>query len=312
MSVHYTPENTFIFSFVRMNPPTPGHMYLIETMLNKAIELGTNNIYVITSSSLDGKNPLPCSDVAIPKPKNKADAAIMKEMQNNVVYKSSILVKMINAYKQQLVNRETDANKKQKIENINVNVICSVGIPFNFLYSVINRDFIEKNVPKVNMFFVVGRDRANFLDNVVDTFKEKNYINSVSGLVLPREGMESLKASGLGKRSIADISQSEYSASFVRNLVKNNQKEDFYHIYEHYLDPKDIDILYETIKQGMRMKLPPSRDEDENPQSKYFDSGLLPVMGPSNGGKKRSKKTKIHRKTKRRMTRRHARRYKKN
>lgn len=28
MSVDYTPDNTFIFSFVRMNPPTPGHLVL--------------------------------------------------------------------------------------------------------------------------------------------------------------------------------------------------------------------------------------------------------------------------------------------
>ncbi len=26
MNIHYTPENTFIFSFVRMNPPTLGHL----------------------------------------------------------------------------------------------------------------------------------------------------------------------------------------------------------------------------------------------------------------------------------------------
>ena len=39
-NINYTSDNTFIFSFVRMNPPTPGHLLLIETMINKAIELG--------------------------------------------------------------------------------------------------------------------------------------------------------------------------------------------------------------------------------------------------------------------------------
>ena len=58
MSVDYTPDNTFIFSFVRMNPPTPGHLELIKTMIDKAIDLGVDKAYVITSSSLDGKNPL--------------------------------------------------------------------------------------------------------------------------------------------------------------------------------------------------------------------------------------------------------------
>lgn len=30
MSIDYTPDNTFIYSFVRMNPPTPGHLELIK------------------------------------------------------------------------------------------------------------------------------------------------------------------------------------------------------------------------------------------------------------------------------------------
>ena len=160
------------------------------------------------------------------------------------------------------------------------------------------------------MFFIVGRDRADFLDTVVDTFKTKDYINSVNGMVLPREGMESLKNTGLGKRSIADISQSEYSASFIRNLVKNNQREDFNLVYEQYLNPAEIDKLYQTIKTGTQMKSPPSKDEDENPQSRYFDGGLLPVMGASIGGKKRRKNTRKQRKTKRRKTKRHIRRHK--
>ena len=68
MSIDYDPDNIFMFSFVRMNPPTPGHLSLIGTMINKAIELGSSKIYVITSSSLDGKNHWLCSSETIPKP----------------------------------------------------------------------------------------------------------------------------------------------------------------------------------------------------------------------------------------------------
>jgi hypothetical protein len=55
MSIDYTPDNTFIFSYVRMNPPTPGHLVVIKTMIDKAIQLGANKAYVLTSNSLDGK-----------------------------------------------------------------------------------------------------------------------------------------------------------------------------------------------------------------------------------------------------------------
>jgi hypothetical protein len=307
--IDYTPDNTFIFSFVRMNPPTPGHLSLIKTMIYKAIELDSNKVYIITSSSLDGKNPLPCSSEAIPKPKNKTDAAILSQMQANLIYKSSVLNKMIESYKQQLINNEPDEAIKSKIQNINVIVICSTGNPFGFIHNIIKTDFVEKGIPKINMFFIVGRDRADFLDTIIDNFSQRDYINSISGLVLPREGMEALKSTGMGTRSISDIDPSEYSASFVRNLVKNNQKEDFTQVYSQYLSPKETEQLYETIKTGTQMKSPPSKDEDENPQSRYFDGGLLPVMGPSSGGK-RKRKSRKNRKTKRRKNKRHTRRYK--
>jgi len=305
MSINYTPENTFIFSFVRMNPPTPGHMSLVGTMINKAIELNADRIYIITSSSIDGKNPLPCGSDAIPKPKTKNDATILSQMQANLIYKSSVLDKMIASYKQQLINSVTHEEKKIKIENLKVIVICSTGNPFGFINNIIKADFIEKGIPKINMFFIVGRDRADFLDTIVDNFSQRDYINSISGLVLPREGMEALKNQGMGTRSISDIDPSEYSASFIRNLVKNNQKDEFTQVYSQYLSPEEIEQLYDTIKTGTQMKAPPSKEEDENPESKYFDRGLLPVMGPSSGGKKRRRNTRKRRKTKRRRSRRH-------
>jgi len=305
MSVDYTPDNTFIFSFVRMNPPTPGHLELIKTMIDKAIDLGVDKAYVITSSSLDGKNPLPCSNSSIPKAKNKSDAAILTNMsQSDLIYKSTILDKMISAYKEILAISETDSIKKQLIENFNVIVICSIGSPFGFIYNVIKNDFIDKDITKINMFFIVGRDRADFLDTIVDNFKTKDYVKSINGIILEREGMDALKTTGMGERIISDINPSEYSASFIRGLVKNNQRQDFEQVYNQYLSPDEIEKLYETIKIGMTMKQPPSKDEDENPQSRYFDGSLLPVINES-GGKRRRRKTRKHkRKSKRRYSRR--------
>lgn len=310
MNIDYTPYNTFIFSFVRMNPPTPGHLVLIKSMIDKAIVLGVNKGYVITSSSLDGKNPLPCSSSSIPKAKNKSDAAIVNDMtQTDLIYKSEILDNMIASYKRQIADSESDPTKKEQIENFNIVVLCSTGSPFGFIYNVIKNDFIDKDISKINMFFIVGRDRADFLDTIVDNFRSKDYIKSINGMILEREGMESLKNTGMGQRSIADINPSEYSASFVRGLVKNGQKEDFAQVYSQYIGPDDIDKLYQTIQMGIRMKSPASKDENENPQSSYFDGGLLPIIN-TDGGKKRRKNTRKQRKTKRRKTKRHIRRHK--
>ena len=179
MSIDYSPNNIFIFSFVRMNPPTPGHLVLIKSLINKAIELGSEKAYVITSSSVDGKNPIPCSSDSIPKPKNKSDAAIMERIiGSNLVYKSQILEEMITAYKRQLMEGEMDVegSRREKIENLQVIVLCSSGNPFGFINGIIKRDFIERGIPKINMFFIVGRDRADFLDTIIDNFRTKNDI----------------------------------------------------------------------------------------------------------------------------------------
>ena len=168
--------------------------------------------------------------------------------------------------------------------------MCSTGSPFGFIYNIIKRDFIDRGVPKINVFFIVGRDRADFLDTIVDNFKTKDYVNSIDGEMLGREGMTELKTSGVGERSIEDIDPSAYSASFIRGLVKNGQREEFNQVYSRYLPPEDIQKMFETIQIGIQMKSPASKDEDENPQSRYFDGKLLPIIVTLGGRRRRKTK----------------------
>lgn len=272
---------------------------------------------------MDGKNPMPCSLDTIPKPKNKADGAIMDSMSADAIYKSQILEEMIAAYKRELIENEVDQSdsasssassekapedcvgdscaavgkdRRSQIANLHVIVLCSTGSPFAFINSIIRKDFIGRGVPKINIFFIVGRDRADFLDTIVDTFQKYDYVSLIDGLILKRDGMTALKSSGLEDRSIADIDLSEYSASFVRNLVRDGKREEFRQVYEKYLPTEEIDKMFETISIGITMKPPASKDEDENPQSRYFDGGLLPIIVPAVGGRKR--KTRRYKKSK--------------
>ena len=282
MSIRYTIDNTFIFSFVRMNPPTPGHLELIKTMINKGIDLGTNKAYIITSSSMDGKNPLACSSETIPKPKNKSDASVVDRLiHSDSVYKSYILDKMVNSYKHQLALQESDPIKSSLIEHFEIIILCSTGNPFGFIYNIIKNGYIDRGITKINMVFIVGRDRADFLDTIVDSFKDKDYINSIDGIILEREGMESLKTSGMGVRTISEISPSEYSASFIRKLVYEDKKGEFQEVYNPYLSPDEIEQLFNTIKIGIEMKSPSPKYEEENPESRYFDRHLLPIINTS-------------------------------
>jgi hypothetical protein len=154
------------------------------------------------------------------------------------------------------------------------------------------------------MFFIVGRDRADFLDTIVDNFKTKDYVKSINGLILERQGMKALKNTGMGQRSIADINPSEYSASFIKGLVKNGQRDEFSQVYSQYFDPEEIQKLYETINIGIQMKSPASKDEDENPQSRYFDENRLPIINQDAGRRRTRKYKKKTRKFKRKYSRR--------
>jgi predicted RNA binding protein YcfA (HicA-like mRNA interferase family)/nicotinic acid mononucleotide adenylyltransferase len=278
-------QNTMVFSFVRMNPPTPGHLVLVKNLIDKAVSIGSNKIYVLTSSSIDGKNPIQCNQVIVPKAKNKSDEVILRQMleQPDRMDKKTIVEKMIHSYQSELAKDESIPTEKRKsIEEMKIVVLCSVGNPISFIGSVIYQDFVNQGIPKTNLFFIVGRDRADLLDTIVDVFKTKNYIHSIDGMVLEREGMRTLKTVGTKNRTIAEIAPSEYSASFVRNLVKKDNKEDFRQIYQKYLLPEEIEKMYETIQLGIQMKAPISReekDEDEkSTRSKYFDEKLLPVF----------------------------------
>ena len=40
-------NNTIIFTMARMNPPTPGHLELIKTLIDQALRLKVNKVFII-------------------------------------------------------------------------------------------------------------------------------------------------------------------------------------------------------------------------------------------------------------------------
>lgn len=248
-------DDKFIFSFVRMNPPTPGHLDLIAKMVYKAIELNANKVYVLTSSTVDEKNPLVCSESTYPKPKTKKDIGIIDSIKlSDPIFKSYVLNNMIMNFKRQLVDSEEDEERREKIREMNINVVCSVGSPFAFIQNILDTDFLQKGIEKINMFLIVGSDRADFLDSLATYFRTKEYVESFDGLVLEREGMEEMiRASERGGLvNVSEMPISAYSASFVRNLVKSGNFDAFEIIYTPYIrEPREIRKLFDTIKSSL-------------------------------------------------------------
>ena len=272
MNINYTNENTFIFCFARMNPPTPGHLDLIKQMIYKAADLKVNQVYVILSSSLDGLNPLPCNAQTIP-----SKQSIYFE-RFNPVFKLSILNEMIDNYKQMLINQEPILELKHLISQVRVNIFCSYGNPFAFINNnIIKPLFIDNGIDDINIFFVVGRDRADFFDKIIDMFQGNASVQSIDGMVLERTGM----SEALTSNKSSSISTSAMSASYVRKKVNNNLREEFNEIYKDYLPKETIDHLYDGISHGLTIPFKAKHSSSVNPRSKYYD-----YYDPNNSNKK--------------------------
>jgi hypothetical protein len=281
MAEDRSPE-TFIFSFVRMNPPTPGHLELVKTLIYKAIELNAKRIYILLSTTVDDKNPIRC----------EGDHASALSDPESLVYKKTILSEMIKTYIHHLVQEETNADNIPKLQQLNIIVRCAYGNPFGTIHAILSEEFAS--VDTINMFVVVGRDRANFLDNIADQFIVQDKINSVDGLILERPGMDTLlERPDILDIPISDIPKDALSASYVRKLVKLGQIEKFRELYMPYLSPPNIEIVYESIRRGLKPTDPvplqaevtgtptprPGNAPDPiEPQSKYFEKEHIPLV----------------------------------
>lgn len=137
-------ENIVIFTIGRMNPPTPGHIYLLENMMDIAIKENVTQINVILSATIDNiKNPIEC------------------EEKRQILYNYGI-----NAAKEILIDKNPD--KKEQIENIQTEIVCLDDVIDSNKYG--DNPIIAKlkylltdiyNYPRYNLktILVIGQDR---------------------------------------------------------------------------------------------------------------------------------------------------------
>jgi nicotinic acid mononucleotide adenylyltransferase len=232
--------NTIIFTLARMNPPTPGHLYLIQRLIEEGIKKGVDSVYIILSKTNDNnENPISCAEK-------------VKILGNND--------NMIEVIKMKMIELEHNADMKEKINNINVMSICVPNIksatPFTVISNLIYQR-IEQHIDNINLFIIIGDDRAEMLDSIADAyFFKMNEINSVNGLVLERTNMNSYKSLSkkeLEKINIDTIPIDAFSASFIRKIVKFGLKSQFDKIYSNYLTQEIINELYDLISSGLEL-----------------------------------------------------------
>lgn len=254
-------NNTIIFTISRMNPPTPGHLLLIQKLIEEAIRQNVPKVYVILSKTNDNnENPIDCQEK-------------INILGENIDNMNNMVLGLKNQMKTKLERQELKPsileNTISKIDRTEVFFICvspSQLSPIFPLYDIVNS---YSEIPNLNLFMIVGDDRADFLDTIVDSFLFKNpNINSVNGQILAREDMaafKNLSLQDLSRISIEEMPISAFSASFVRKLVKLGIKDKFDDVYRPYLRQEQIDHLYKIISEGLNKPEPKVKSTKAKP-----------------------------------------------
>ena len=289
----------FICAFARMNPPTPGHLKLIQELLLQAFNRGTNEIYIFLGNQHQSRyNPLDNTT------KEKLLSAMVKVLKDNL--------KIGNP----------------GIENIKVNYMYHNDYPniISLFFSTIKNN----PNPAINIFIVAGgEDRIDSVENNHDFFFNKDtnipknihqQVKSVTGLVLGRD--EKRDESNL----TGSVDVSRVSGTGVRNMAYGNKNQDFIDLYKDYLTPEEIEFLYERLrlvsiastdpnkKNSILSELSSKRDtntfiipfiaSDPNPLV-AFPSLKGPPSSSFPGGKRRKLTKKYTRKHNKKHTRKH-------
>ena len=219
-----------ICTIARMNPPTPGHLIVVNELILQAIHYGITDIYVILSeTTLKDDNPITCI----------AKVNILSEGEDSRFNMTSRL---------KIIMQESGLASPEQLAQIKVNYICSAN-PFATIGALIytKRDQLNILKPdKLQVLIIIGDDRTELCGRI-----KRAYGVNVTGIILNREGMSNYKdKTRLEIEDMTEFDNSSISASFIRKLVAYGLKGHFDRIYSDYLDKRLIDILYEQIQQG--------------------------------------------------------------
>jgi nicotinic acid mononucleotide adenylyltransferase len=201
-----------IFTIGRMNPPTSGHMHLVEKMILKAIELNASSINIILSDTIDNeKNPLECGEK-----------------------RQLILEKMIDKLKQEMKKSEEEDN--ERIDEIQTNIICMN----DETHPVFGKNKILKSVRQIlsryqesviTLHLIVGEDRAIGYQFIKDHLPSNVQITIES---LPRP------ESAMSATYIRNLVKTNQEVQFKKDMESTG------------LDESSLENLYAKLKNRLK------------------------------------------------------------
>jgi hypothetical protein len=198
-----------------MNPPTPGHIYLLENMIEKALEVNINKINIILSATVDTlKNPIEC------------------EEKRQIIYNYAIETAKNNVKKK-------FPDKLNEISNLNVEIIClddiidekygKMPVIAKFNYMLYN--YYGYPRPGLKVILIIGQDRENDYNFFKKMLNEKNPPIDFDKYVVPRP-------------------EDAISATMIRRLATSNNPEDE-NTFLNYMNsvgmgkPESSDLMYQ-------------------------------------------------------------------
>ena len=270
-------RDNFIFTVSSMNPPTPGHVgVLIKRMMELAVEVGEQNVYVFFGSRKYDtiEYPLSCED------------------------RETALNYMINHLKR----------LDPKLGSVNVIFMYEEGQNNGLLYfgKKINQYFsiAPGNTKQINGFFVAGGDdRLEMIKNVRSIVRpelRQHFKNGIEQVHLTRDETRNQKF-GEGSFNPNDLSQ--ISSTIVNKFVDSGNKGGFAAIYNGWLPPEQIEWLWNRLNAVRRKGPGTVSGADVDFQSMFSREATIMGHNPKKGGKRRKTIRRKHKSNKRKTIR---------
>jgi hypothetical protein len=234
-------ETTIIATIARMNPPTPGHLLLVERMILEAATNNLTQISIILSHSVDSdENPLDCWT------------------KRDIFLHSSI-----DRFKEHLAL--THPELERNIRSVNVVIVC-MDDPFQeevpeisasttpilkALNYILFRFYMYPR-PGLNVKLFIGDDR-DYNKFLGPSLTRKAVPVGFEQIQLERTDMSVYKSMGcmqLKSLAIESVPIPAMSASFVRNLVKCRLPDQFAKVMKSaFLEDREIQELYSLLSE---------------------------------------------------------------
>ena len=232
------PRQGILFCTVgRMNPPTSGHMIVIEHMFRSASAVGGHVVVFLSDTS--GREKLTLAQ--------RNSGKIPKENPLPCERKKQMVTKMINRF---LALHPDFA--------VPFEIICGNSVPVLFGYVARTRPkqvvlCLGNEPEKVELWETI---RKGFFDDAVPRFTQKDTEEEkrekIQAALAKSESRRQTYGGIVLKPHFIDRPPGSMSATMVRNYVKKGNQATFNTIYEPYLEPENRKALFTNIVNGTR------------------------------------------------------------